>query len=177
MKRKDEFEEDLAYYLGPNWKNNYKPRQSVENYLSHLEKLQRIKPDLLIAYAYHLYMGLLSGGQILQKKMQLMSKFQFKRKNLSEGYSVTSLNNKDIKTLKAEITSRLNEMAQFWTEEEKLIMLQESKRVFILNNTIIRSVKGTTKALTFRFITFFFFGVFLMLVFLFFKNIIFDFFF
>lgn len=175
MKRKDEFEKDLAYYLGANWKNNYKPRQSVEKYLSHLEKLQRIKPDLLIVYVYHLYMGLLSGGQILQKKMQLMSKFQFKSKNFAEGYSVTSFN-KDIKNLKTEITSRLNEMAQFWSEEEKLIMLQESKRVFILNNTIIRSVKGTTKALTFRFITFFFFGVFLMLAFIFFKNIIFDYF-
>lgn len=41
---------------------------ALENYLEHLQNLERENPKLLLAYVYHLYLGLLSGGQILAKK-------------------------------------------------------------------------------------------------------------
>jgi heme oxygenase len=40
----------------------------VKSYLEHLKKIENENPLLLAAYIYHLYMGLLSGGQILAKK-------------------------------------------------------------------------------------------------------------
>ncbi|MPC75989.1 Heme oxygenase 1 [Portunus trituberculatus] len=80
MRRKEAFEKDLAYYLGANWKEGYTPRESVQQYLKHLEKLEEENPYLLLAYVYHLYMGLLSGGQILRRKRALLQKLKFSRK-------------------------------------------------------------------------------------------------
>lgn len=75
MERTAAFETDLKYYLGENWTASYSPRESVANYLRHLMDVEERDPDLLIAYVYHLYMGLLSGGQILRKKRQLFNRF------------------------------------------------------------------------------------------------------
>lgn len=72
--------QDLAYYLGPDWKKGYAPRESVCQYLKHLEKLEAENPYFLLAYVYHLYMGLLSGGQILRRKRALLQKLKFSRK-------------------------------------------------------------------------------------------------
>lgn len=72
--------QDLAYYLGANWKEGYAPRESVQQYLKHLQKLEEENPYLLLAYVYHLYMGLLSGGQILRRKRTLLQKLKFSRK-------------------------------------------------------------------------------------------------
>lgn len=49
--------------MGADWKRDYVPRPAVADYLSHLEILEKEDPYLLTAYFYHLYMGLLSGGQ------------------------------------------------------------------------------------------------------------------
>ncbi|KAJ9600796.1 hypothetical protein L9F63_001008 [Diploptera punctata] len=68
MQRTEAFQKDLNYYLGADWTKDYKPRESVAKYLIHLKNLEKSDPDLLMAYIYHLYMGLLSGGQILRKK-------------------------------------------------------------------------------------------------------------
>lgn len=75
MERTEAFQLDLRYYLGENWTASYTPRESVANYLQHLMDVEDSDPDLLIAYVYHLYMGLLSGGQILRKKRQLLNRF------------------------------------------------------------------------------------------------------
>lgn len=44
---------------------------ALENYIEHLQELERSNPQLLLAYVYHLYLGLLSGGQILAKKRRM----------------------------------------------------------------------------------------------------------
>ena len=75
MERTAAFEADLKYYLGENWSVSYTPRESVATYLRHLMEIEERDSDLLIAYVYHLYMGLLSGGQILRKKRQLFNRF------------------------------------------------------------------------------------------------------
>ncbi|XP_069997625.1 heme oxygenase-like [Penaeus vannamei] len=82
MRRKEAFEKDLAFYLGSNWKDGYKPRESVCQYLKHLEKIEQENPYYLMSYIYHLYMGLLSGGQILRRKKVLLQKFSFSRKDV-----------------------------------------------------------------------------------------------
>ncbi len=66
MDRTAAFETDLDFYLGPEWKQKgrYRVRPEVQAYLSHLRRVEEEDPYVLIAYVYHLYMGLLSGGQV-----------------------------------------------------------------------------------------------------------------
>lgn len=68
MRRTLAFESDLDFFFGPSWRAKEDP-EPVKNYIKHLESLES-EPLLLIAYIYHLYMGLLSGGQLLSKKRQ-----------------------------------------------------------------------------------------------------------
>lgn len=68
--RKSVFEADLQHYLGEGWQSLPKSA-ALENYLEHLQDLEKENPTLLMAYVYHLYLGLLSGGQILAKKRRM----------------------------------------------------------------------------------------------------------
>ena len=69
MERTQAFEADLAFFFGSNWTENYAVRPEVQVYLDHLRDIEQDNPYLLIPYIYHLYMGLFSGGQILQAKV------------------------------------------------------------------------------------------------------------
>lgn len=62
------FEADLRYFLGEDWKARVEDYATpgVKDYVHHLEDLARERPELLVPYAYHLHMGMLSGGQILR---------------------------------------------------------------------------------------------------------------
>ena len=68
--RTNAFEQDLDYFYGTKWRNE-NDNEAVQKYVDHLDQLANEEPLLLIAYFYHLYMGLLSGGQILSKKKYL----------------------------------------------------------------------------------------------------------
>ena len=61
---------DLAFFYGSNWAENYTVRSEVQIYLDHLQEIEKENPYLLVPYIYHLYMGLFSGGQILQAKVR-----------------------------------------------------------------------------------------------------------
>ena len=69
MARTEAIEEDLEHFYGASWKDDYTVRVEVQQYLDHLTQLDNDNPYLLIPYIYHLYMGLFSGGQILQAKV------------------------------------------------------------------------------------------------------------
>ncbi len=58
-------EEDLAFYLGRGWEGAL-PLHSpgVDAYITHLRGLD---PLLLLPYAYHLHLGICSGGQIMAR--------------------------------------------------------------------------------------------------------------
>lgn len=133
------FESDLAFYLGENWQSEYTIRESVHKYLNHLEEIKQKDPKLLIAYIYHLYMGLLSGGQILQKKRKLMSNIVSSN---DEGYAVTNFVGHTIGDLKKTMRSLVDDLGNEWDETVKAEILAESRRVFELNNEIVQSVEG-----------------------------------
>ncbi|KAK6631512.1 hypothetical protein RUM44_006039 [Polyplax serrata] len=145
MERTTAFEEDLAYYLGTNWKITYTIRDSVKNYLEHLKDLSDKDSDLLMAYVYHLYMGLLSGGQILQKKRQLQRKVM-KTSEKDLGYAVTTFHNISISELKSQLRQKMNSIANSIDNSKKDLLVEESKKVFELNNSIIKTVKGAEAA-------------------------------
>ncbi|KAH8232300.1 hypothetical protein KR032_003955 [Drosophila birchii] len=68
------FERDFAYFYGADWKDSYEIRPAVQKYLEHLEKVAAQNELLLFAYAYQMYMALMSGGQMLQKKRMIARK-------------------------------------------------------------------------------------------------------
>lgn len=144
MFRKAAFEEDLEHYLGSEWRTVPKP-PALENYLEHLHDLEKENPKLLLAYIYHLYLGLLSGGQILARKRRM-----FGEKNaLSDTYvdKVTDFSGSDIPKLKNDFRQAMNAIAEILSEEEKRALLEESNQVFVLNNMIVNSVAGQNKVL------------------------------
>lgn len=142
--RKEAFEKDLEFYLGAEWKANYVVRAEVQQYLSHLDMIKAKDPMLLIAYVYHLYMGLLSGGQILQKKRDLAGRWG-KVDESNRGAMLTTFEGLKISELKSKMRNNIDEMAQNWSEEFKQELLLESKYVFELNNTIVRSIKSVDR--------------------------------
>lgn len=145
LARTEAFEKDLKFYLGDNWADNYVPRESVAEYLLHLRHLEKSKPILLVAYIYHLYMGLLSGGQILTKKRALVQKIIPGSRELNNtGYAVTTFENTSIANLKRQFVNILNTVALTLDDKTKQELLEESRNVFVMNNKIIKTVRGTT---------------------------------
>jgi len=150
--RTQQFEEDLKFYKGSDWEKTYKPRESVVKYIKHLNHVKETNSLLLIAYVYHLYMGLLSGGQILAKKRQITSKFSWNKEQRDEseeyvepGTSLTSFPNQSIVQLKNNMRSVIDNYVNDLNEDIKQQLVIESTKVFELNNEIIRSVEGVTK--------------------------------
>jgi len=146
--RTEQFEKDLDFYKGSDWQKVYKPRESVQHYLKHLNEINEKNPILLIAYVYHLYMGLLSGGQILSKKRKIAKKFKgnFSEQRDDEGFEpgshLTSFPNKSIVELKNNLRHTIDEFSKDFDEHLRQELINESKKVFELNNEIIASVEG-----------------------------------
>ncbi|XP_033333055.1 heme oxygenase [Megalopta genalis] len=141
LSRVKAFESDLEFYLGKGWTRNYSPRDSVVKYLMHLREIEDTDPTLLIAYIYHLYMGLLSGGIILRKKRQLMQKILPFKKIDASGNNITDFEC-SIYELKQNIRETMNKIAETLDEDTRNKLIEESKVVFALNNEIIRSIQG-----------------------------------
>lgn len=110
----------------------------------HLKEIEDTEPILLIAYIYHLYMGLLSGGIILRKKREFMQKiWPFNKEYQINGNNITNFENSNIFQLKRYMRDTMNKIAETLDEDTKNKIIEESKTVFILNNEIIRSIQGT----------------------------------
>jgi len=141
MSRTTAFETDLNHFLGETWKEGYTVRPEVQNYLQHLSKLEDDNPYLLIAYIYHLYMGLFSGGQVLRAK-RFLSLSSPDKQSLEAGNSVTSYGETSIGSLKKQLKEAINTLADNLDPDTRQAILEEGINVFKLNNTIISSVKG-----------------------------------
>jgi heme oxygenase len=108
-----------------------------------LREIEDTDSLLLMAYIYHLYMGLLSGGIILRKKKQLVQKINpFKDTAVNEGNCLTDFGKYNIYDMKRELRNTMNKIADMLDEDTKNKLLEESKTVYTLNNEIIRSVRG-----------------------------------
>ncbi|KAF3420006.1 hypothetical protein E2986_04886 [Frieseomelitta varia] len=142
LRRTEAFERDLEFYLGKEWAKNYNPRESVTKYLNHLKEIENTEPILLLAYIYHLYMGLLSGGIILRKKRQVMQKIWPFKESQTIVNNITDFGNSNIYELKRNMRDTMNSIAETLDEDTKNKLIEESKMVFTLNNEIIRSIKG-----------------------------------
>lgn len=172
MRRVEAFEKDLAYYLGSDWKKTYTPRESVCEYLRHLQKIEKENPYYLTAYVYHLYMGLLSGGQILRRKKALLEKLKFSRKDSCEGMAVTEIKDGNVSSLKKQMTDAMNHIAGELDEDFRQRLLEESKMVFILNNKIVSTIEGTGTVVAIKVLKMGLCGVFVILLLQYVKNFV-----
>ena len=86
-----------------------------------LFQVEAENPYLLISYIYHLYMGLLSGGQILAKKRSIFGSSQ---KKGDPGNSTTEFGPElPIGTLKKKLREATNRVAEDLDEETKKAIL------------------------------------------------------
>ena len=145
MRRTEAFAKDLKSFYGNQWEQKLETMGEttpVKNYISHLEKIENENPYLLSAYIYHLYMGLLSGGQILSAKKRISGKSD------SQGEEIFKVDKPNsVSSLKKKIREAMEDMSEHLDEETKEDILNEGVRVFELNNTLIHSVKGVNEAL------------------------------
>ena len=145
MRRREAFKNDLQSFYGSQWEQKLQAMRetpSVKNYIAHLEKVENENPYLLSAYIYHLYMGLLSGGQILSAKKRISGKSD------SQGEEIFKVEKPNsVSSLKKKIREAMECMSENLDEETKESILNEGVRVFELNNTLIHSVKGVNEAL------------------------------
>lgn len=132
------FERDLVHYLGVDWRDDYIMHPAVRSYLNHLTDINKRQPLLLLAYVYHLYMGLLSGGQILQKKRAL-----FRSRDEPIGEAVTRFDGYDISELKNQMRTLIDTLAEDFDESLKSLLIVESRMVFHLNNEIVKVCGGS----------------------------------
>lgn len=111
-----------------------------------LREVEDTDPTLLMAYIYHLYMGLLSGGIILRKKRQLARRMSIFKgaedESTIDGQCVTDFGDLNIYQLKQEMRERMNKIASDLDENTQKKLIDESKIVYSMNNLIIRSVQG-----------------------------------
>jgi heme oxygenase (biliverdin-producing, ferredoxin) len=70
LDRKESLEKDLAFYYGPNWRDQVAPSEATKSYVSRIRQVSEQNPELLISHLYTRYLGDLSGGQILKKIAQ-----------------------------------------------------------------------------------------------------------
>jgi heme oxygenase 2 len=142
------FRADLAYYLSSErrdllakeWKNG--EHSTIAEYLDHLEKLEKEDPVLVLAYAYHLYGGVLAGGQIIAR---MVRKAMGLPKDQDEGVEVfkvrddASMSNKGVfQRVKSIFNEELN-----LSDDARNALIREGKEVFRLNNALVGTVKGT----------------------------------
>lgn len=136
---------DMTYYLTSerrqqleeSWKEN---SGACSEYLKRLEWIEANDPVLIIAYVYHLYAGILAGGQIIKRMVQ---KAMGLKKLGQEGVEIFCLPDGTIaKLFMKEYKKIFNEELDL-TEEEEARVMKEGNEVFRLNNVLVETIKGT----------------------------------
>jgi len=102
---------------------------------------------LLVAFIYHLYAGLLSGGQVLIGKRKLARKVfggQVKEESsvAAPGEAVVHFGGRLISAVKRELRQTTDGIGEALDEPLRARVLTEGVKVFELNNSIIKTVTG-----------------------------------
>jgi len=144
LRRTRQFDNILLHYYGETWQSEFeamKVAPAVANYLQHLIDIERQNPYLLSAYIYHLYMGLLSGGQILSLKRSVSGKSDVGGDDIFHFDAPHS-----VQSVKKSLRGATEEMAANLDLETQDLVIHEGIKVFELNNTLINSVEGVNEA-------------------------------
>lgn len=150
--RTQKFESSLQHYLGGKWQSGItKGMAEYSNYLLNLEKEDHV---LLSPFIYHMYMGILSGGQILMAKQRMA----FSDGKGSEAFYFDV----NVREAKNQLRNEMNSLAEKLDDETKLRLLKESKMVYLLNNKLVKEVKVPTEVLLIKLI--FIIGILILVI-------------
>ena len=132
--RTESMEEDLEFYLGAEWEMALPLRtRAVQEYIAHLRSLE---PFLLLVYAYHLHLGIASGGQILARTAR-------RAMSLPEGRGTRTFQDfgaAGAAAIKRTYKAEVDALGLKLEEEDVQKILAESVNVFQRNNHLIRSM-------------------------------------
>lgn len=144
--RKRALEQDLEFYNGPGWRDRLFPISPAQQaYLDSIEsccgvgatstdsdlalKKDQPRPELLVAHAYVRYLGDLSGGQIMAKRLQKFNGLPVESDQGVAFYKFPNIEDHD--QFKGLFRQRLNEMEM--DEETRRAIIQEACEVFEKN--------------------------------------------
>eukprot|EP00887_Chlorella_sp_A99_P003287 scaffold9.g3287.t1 len=150
------FEEDLAFYLGPDWRSQARPAGAaragravapmpeVQAYQGHLRRLAAETPLALLAHSYTQHVALLAGGQIIRKMARKRAHMHMGMA-LPEGAGVAIYGfpgRVGVSDLKRNYKQKLDATAREAMSEEEVQQLEvEHVRAFQFNNATIRAFR------------------------------------
>jgi len=136
LNRRASLEQDLAFYYGPNWKEQIKASPATEVYVQRIQEISATEPELLIAHSYTRYIGDLSGGQILKGITE-------RAMNLSDGQGTAFYRFElisDEKQFKAKYRQAMNDLPVGESTVERIV--EEANAAFGLNMKMFQELEG-----------------------------------
>lgn len=129
LSRKKPLEDDLEFFNGPNWRQLLTPiSPAQQSYISAIQNCASSKhPERLVAHSYVRYLGDLSGGQVLAKRLQ-------KYNDLPEDKGVSFYHFaliEDNDQFKEMFRKRLNQIEV--EDEVRELIVEEAKDAFMRN--------------------------------------------
>jgi heme oxygenase len=136
LNRKHSLEQDLAYYYGPNWRNEIAISTAGEAYVQRIREIAASQPELLVAHSYTRYLGDLSGGQILKNIAQ-------RAMNLSDGNGTAFYEFADItdeKAFKNQYRQAMNDLPIDLETAQRIV--DEANAAFGMNMKMFQELEG-----------------------------------
>jgi heme oxygenase (biliverdin-producing, ferredoxin) len=136
LHRKASLEQDLAYYYGPNWRDQVEATRAGQVYVDRIRAVANSQPELLLGHSYTRYIGDLSGGQILKGIAQ-------RAMNLAEGegtafYEFAEIS--DEKAFKDKYRQNLDAAPVDEAMAERIV--EEANDAFGLNMDMFQELEG-----------------------------------
>ncbi|MGK7930477.1 MAG: heme oxygenase (biliverdin-producing) [Microcystaceae cyanobacterium] len=143
LNRKEQLEQDLAYYYGDNWQAEIHPSDAGNIYVERLKTLSETTPELLVSHAYVRYLGDLSGGQGLKRIVR--SAIDLPQDKGTQFYEFDQLPDFDAqKAFKMQYRDALNSLPIDETTAQKIV--EEANYAFELNRNIMHELEGAVQA-------------------------------
>ncbi|KAF9354803.1 heme oxygenase [Mortierella sp. AD094] len=165
LRRTEAFEADLAYFYGPEWREQVEPTEQVQAYMDHIRDIAKNSPEKLIAFPATLYLGIFFGGQIAKSKIVKATNFfpsppekklggesdngiaifTFRERNPRTG--TASGKRLDPNNIKNTLKARLNNIPGINDQTADSIaareaIAEEAKEIFVRNMDLITSAEG-----------------------------------
>lgn len=123
--------DDLAYLLGPDWRDQIAPTPATQAYRERLREVAYRSPTGFIAHHYTRYLGDLSGGQVIRSVAEKTWGFAPKGDGV-RFYVFAGIANPA--AFKREYRTRLDALPA--GHRERLRIVEECKRAFTLNSGV-----------------------------------------
>ncbi|HIK44682.1 MAG TPA: heme oxygenase (biliverdin-producing) [Leptolyngbyaceae cyanobacterium M65_K2018_010] len=136
LHRKASLEADLAYYYGPNWRDQVAMTPGGQAYVDRIREVANTAPELLVSHSYTRYIGDLSGGQILKGIAQ-------RAMNLADGEGTAFYEFPDIPDEKA-FKAKYRQALDAAPADEATIarIVEEANHAFGLNMEMFKELEG-----------------------------------